>query len=223
MKGLYAFTDTTPATGENKIYPAEAFKIDGTYLEDLVADYQTLQVTGRELLSQEITTKKVGISDGEKIQYVRRTPSTITVKYLINARSPADFRQDFHLLNDVLGGQDHQISFHDDPTRYFIATLQSISDPPPGANSVIATFSFLIPDGVSYSTNISTAVVDETGKINIDNRGTYPTYPIITTKMKSDNGLVAMVNDNGGVLEFGNPDEIDGVTKQKSDKAFYCG
>jgi len=41
--------------------------------------------------------------------------------------------------------------------------------------------------------------------------------------MKSENGLVAFANDKGGVLQFGSPEEVDTVTKQKSDKVIDYG
>lgn len=53
--------------------------------------------------------------------------------------------------------------------------------------------------------------------INIDNNGTYKTYPILETTMQSDNGLVAFINSNGALLQFGNPDEVDSVGYQESD------
>ncbi|MBO0445548.1 phage tail family protein [Enterococcus ureilyticus] len=53
--------------------------------------------------------------------------------------------------------------------------------------------------------------------IKIDNKGTYKTYPIIETTMQSDNGLVAFINSNGALLQFGNPDEVDSVGYQESD------
>ena len=41
--------------------------------------------------------------------------------------------------------------------------------------------------------------------------------------MHSDNGLVAFANDQGGVLQFGDPEEIDGETRQKSERVLYEG
>ncbi|WP_164506895.1 distal tail protein Dit, partial [Lapidilactobacillus bayanensis] len=221
---MYDFRDMNVFTGdETPSYPAEAMQVDGTYLEDVILGYRTLQVTGRELLNQDVAKQQIGRSDGESLQYVRNPSREITVVYELVSASNQEFRQSFRKMNEVLHGEQHQLIFNDDKTKYWLGTFSDVEEVPGGRNSITSSFSFEVVDGVAHSIDVSTAVVDETGKINIDNRGTYPTYPIITAKMKSDNGLVAMVNDNGGVLEFGNPDEIDGVTKQKSDKAFYCG
>lgn len=57
--------------------------------------------------------------------------------------------------------------------------------------------------------------------ITVQNDGTAPTAPVLTATMAGDNGVVAWLNDNGGVLQFGSPDEIDGVEKQKSEQVYH--
>ncbi len=58
-------------------------------------------------------------------------------------------------------------------------------------------------------------------ELTIDNQGTYKTAPIITATMHGDNGVVALVNDQGAVLQFGSPSEIDGVVQQKSERVYH--
>ena len=57
--------------------------------------------------------------------------------------------------------------------------------------------------------------------ITVHNGGTYPVEPVITATMHADNGVVAFVNDQGSVLQFGSPSEIDGVVRQKSERVYY--
>lgn len=59
--------------------------------------------------------------------------------------------------------------------------------------------------------------------ITVHNGGTYPVEPVITATMHADNGLIALINSQGGVLQFGNPEEADGVERQRSDVARYEG
>ncbi|WP_460413987.1 distal tail protein Dit [Lacticaseibacillus paracasei] len=59
--------------------------------------------------------------------------------------------------------------------------------------------------------------------ITVHNGGTYPVEPVITATMHADNGLIALINDQGGVLQFGNPEEADGVERQRSEVARYEG
>lgn len=59
--------------------------------------------------------------------------------------------------------------------------------------------------------------------ITVHNGGTYPVEPVITATMHADNGLIALINSQGGVLQFGNPEEADGVERQHSEVARYEG
>ena len=59
--------------------------------------------------------------------------------------------------------------------------------------------------------------------ITVHNGGTYPVEPVITATMHADNGLIAFINGQGGVLQFGNPEEADGVELKRSEVARYEG
>ncbi len=62
-----------------------------------------------------------------------------------------------------------------------------------------------------------------TNTITVHNGGTYPVEPVITATMHADNGLIAFINNQGGVLQFGNPEEADGVERKRSEVARYEG
>jgi len=55
--------------------------------------------------------------------------------------------------------------------------------------------------------------------ITVHNGGTYPVEPVITATMHADNGFLGFANSQGGVLQFGNPEEIDGYTSKESEVA----
>ena len=202
--------------------------IDGQYIEDLIPGYSTLQVSGRELLSQSIEKQTIGKTDGEFIQYVRNPSREIVVGYRLAADDSLSFRQAFYKLNSILHGDSHQVSFNDDPSKYWIATFSDIDDVPKGRNAITSSFTLFVPDGVAHS--VATKTADNMGddgtlndEITIQNDGTYPVYPVISATMHGDNGLVAFANDQGGVLQFGDPEEIDGETKERSERALREG
>ncbi|MCT2892646.1 distal tail protein Dit [Lacticaseibacillus paracasei] len=58
-----------------------------------------------------------------------------------------------------------------------------------------------------------------TDTITVHNGGTYPVEPVITATMHADNGMVGIVNDRPGILQFGNPEEVDGYTSEESEVA----
>jgi len=155
---LYDFRETTPFTGsDDNQRPAEAMLIDGHYIEDLIPGYSTLQVSGRELLSQSIEKQTIGKSDGEFIQYVRNPSREIVVGYRLAAADNLSFRQAFYKLNDILHGENHQVSFNDDPSKYWIATFSDIDDVPKGRNAITSSFTLFVPDGIAHSVATQTA------------------------------------------------------------------
>lgn len=363
---MYDFRETTPFTGsDDNQRPAEAMLIDGQYIEDLIPGYSTLQVSGRELLSQSIEKQTIGKSDGEFIQYVRNPSREIVVGYRLAAADNLSFRQAFYKLNSILHGDSHLVSFNDDPSKYWIATFSDIDDVPKGRNTITSSFTLFVPDGIAHSVATQTAdnmpykdvpvnllvgtsnvqdytmsgskwvkgsqsknggnisipgtpgasytysaivksatfgcfpelqffdsnkklisMVGNTAKtdtglrytsgvapagtafllihmvlnnppdsqtvvfnsekleqgttaspwspnpadpeyysdtITVHNGGTYPVEPVITATMHADNGLIALINSQGGVLQFGNPEEADGVERQHSEVARYEG
>lgn len=54
--------------------------------------------------------------------------------------------------------------------------------------------------------------------IKIENNGTYRTKPRFSFRMKGENGLVALLNQNGAVLQFGNPADVDGKQSARVEK-----
>lgn len=363
---MYDFRETTPFTGsDDNQRPAEAMLIDGQYIEDLIPGYSTLQVSGRELLSQSIEKQTIGKSDGEFIQYVRNPSREIIVGYRLSAADNLSFRQAFYKLNDILHGDTHQVSFNDDLSVYWNAVLTDVDDVPKGRNAITSSFTLFVPDGIAHSVatqtfdnmpykdiplnlmaGTSADPVSVTGSgwniqklgsfnnptvgkkyaatvllgradfavsfqlwandingnrislagfpvttqmganqrstivctwpdpgttgaaqievtlawafqktdvgtyqylkakleegttystwspnpadpeyysdtITVHNGGTYPVEPVIRATMHADNGVVAFVNDQGSVLQFGSPSEIDGVVRQKSERVYY--
>lgn len=55
--------------------------------------------------------------------------------------------------------------------------------------------------------------------IKIENNGTYRTKPRFSFRMKGENGLVALLNQNGSILQFGNPEDVDGTTSSRVEPA----
>ncbi|CAD7482440.1 distal tail protein Dit [Lacticaseibacillus paracasei] len=155
---MYDFRETTPFTGsDDNQRPAEAMLIDGQYIEDLIPGYSTLQVSGRELLSQSIEKQTIGKSDGEFIQYARNPSREIVVGYRLAAADNLSFRQAFYKLNSILHGDSHQVSFNDDPSKYWIATFSDIDDVPKGRNAITSSFTLFVPDGIAHSVAAQTA------------------------------------------------------------------
>lgn len=59
--------------------------------------------------------------------------------------------------------------------------------------------------------------------IKIKNNGTYRTKPRFSFRMKGENGLVALLNQNGAFLQFGNPEDVDGKESTRVEKGLEEG
>jgi len=86
----------------------------------------------------------------------------------------------------------------------------------------VGTYQYLkakLEEGTTYSTwspNPADAAY-YANTIMVHNGGTYPVEPVITATMHADNGMVGLVNDRPGILQFGTQ-EIDGYTTDVSEK-----
>lgn len=86
----------------------------------------------------------------------------------------------------------------------------------------VGTYQYLkakLEEGTTYSTWSPNPADPEyySDTITVHNGGTYPVEPVITATMHADNGMVGIVNDRPGILQFGTQ-EIDGYTTDVSEK-----
>ena len=87
----------------------------------------------------------------------------------------------------------------------------------------VGTYQYLkakLEEGTTYSTWSPNPADPEyySDTITVHNGGTYPVEPVITATMHADNGMVGIVNDRPGILQFGTQ-EIDGFTTEESEIA----
>ena len=173
--------------------------------------------------SEEIVNnaQPIGISDGENLIYSRTGERIISVQYHVYEEKLRNVER-FLAKTFVLKRQATLI-FSDEPDEVWDVVVNDKPTIVKNGAGISGVIEFLVPSGVSHSIKSTTVTPDTDGKIAVDYQGTYPAYPIITATMKSENGLVAFANDKGGVLQFGSPEEVDTVTKQKSDHALRVG
>jgi predicted phage tail component-like protein len=53
--------------------------------------------------------------------------------------------------------------------------------------------------------------------VEVNNNGTYNVAPKFSFTMNGENGLVGLINENGGLLQFGNPQDVDGTTPTRQE------
>lgn len=226
---MYSFVDTTESQG-SALLPSEALKINGEYIENQISGYRTLYVKGRESMLAEIETYETGIRDGSAMKSRRFPARVITVGYQLIAKSNTDFRNAYNTLNDILNVQDAELIFADEPDKYFTGTPSGAEEVEPGRNAVTGEFEITCLDPFKYSVEeyeISPTLDDGTA-FAVDYAGTYKSFPTMEAKFyeesettgdltgNGDCGYVAFFNDQGKIIQVGNPDEEDTEEYEKS-------
>lgn len=225
---MYTFVDVNEFS-EGAILPSEAFTINGKYIENQIDGYRTLNVSGREALSPDVASYTSGIRDGSTLQYKRYPERIIVVKYQLIAASNEAFRAAYNKLGQILDVKNAQLIFNDEPDKYFIGTPCIIGEVEAGRNAVVGEFEILCTDPFKYSLAVYEATAADENGIMVDYAGTYKAYPVLRTEFFNENsvsedgetaieltgagdcGYVAFFNENGKIIQLGNPEEVDGT------------
>lgn len=207
---MYKFIDTIERNNEERL-PSEAMKFNGVYLEKEIPGYRTLQVSGREILENELTESEVGTADGARLRRKRYPPRVITVKYCLKSEDSVSFRAAYNKLNTILDAENAQLIFNDELDKYFVGTKQGASEVPAGTNVVTGEIEFLCSDPFKYAVNEKTVLptLDDGKTIVLDYAGSYKCYPRIISTANGDLEFVGYVNDQGRVLQIGDTEEVD--------------
>ena len=215
---MYEFVDTAEKSSGASL-PSEALQINGIYIEQAIPGYQTLNVSGRELLDTEVEELKIGKTDGARYLGKRFPSRVITIKYQLVAPNNDMFREQFNRLNALLNFEESKLIFHDEEDKYYIGTKSSAGTVPPGTNSVVSEFDIVCSDPFKYSVDVKeiTPTLDNDQTFEVEYRGTRMAYPEFEVSFNADNGYVAFANQDGRILQFGDPGETDGVYRQKSE------
>lgn len=167
---------------------------------------------------------KVGKSDGQYFQYMTRDVLTIQiVGYVRDDDDNTGVAAARRSLAQALDTDElAELIFGDEPDKYYNAIVDGQSSMTETGFNGTLTISFIVPDGVAHAVTPRTfSKLDSDGNISVRNSGSYQAYPILEATMSGDNGLVAFANDNGGVLQFGNPGEVDGVQHDDSQTSYH--
>lgn len=143
----------------NKL-PIRAMNINGYFLEELIPDYQTLDVEGRELFETNSEYSKLGIRDGERHIYNRIPARELKIKFYLKAEDDASFRDKFNKLNVVLFTEKEvPIWFNDEPEMIFTGTKATIDEIDSGHYWATGSFKIVCGDPYKYTKSDATSVM----------------------------------------------------------------
>lgn len=163
-------------------------------------------------------TVKVGKSDGEKYLGFYREKKTIPMSFVLRY-DLIEKRRELARILDV--SEPQQLIFGDEPDKFYMAVPDGKIDLSEINFLGKSSINWLVVDGIAHNLEYSNASLTDQGIISIENKGSYKSYPVLEAKMQSDNGLIAFINQNGKILQFGNPDEPDTVDYVESDRVIW--
>lgn len=217
---MYDFVDTVDESQASTDLPAEALSINGEWIENLIPEYRTLHVSGRELLGSEIDDYEIGNVNGTKYRGKRYPARTITVTYQIIAKTSSAFRQAYNKLNAILDVEEARLIFADEPDKYFIGTKAGNNEVDAGSNSVVGEIEFYCADPFKYSAaeKSFTAAADSSGilEMKIINDGSVAVPVSYEITHNHENGYIGIVSAEG-VMEYGDIAEADETEGEKSE------
>lgn len=210
----------------------EAVKIDGSYIEDLIDGYTTLNSSGRESLPLELEAYTVGSADGDTVKYTRYPARTITVEFLLVGSSAIDIRDKLNHLNNLLSVDEADYVFNDESDKYFTGIPIMGTDFERGNYWVNGTWqiycSFPFKRSTAIYTVSPTTSSGNSATFAINYTGTFPARPLLQATFAGalsggdfsddgDCGFVAFMDDNENIIQLGNPDaiDLDGYTEAK--------
>lgn len=202
---------------------------NGVVLDQEITNLVIYNVTGRDNLSSEISELSYGRVDGSRFLYRRHEPKELTVYYTVISNTDDDQRATLNALRGILYGpnsENAQIVFADEPDKYFVGTVSNITqDKIIYNNSSQGEITIRLNKPYKYSLIPVTVSPQTTGgatRFIVDYEGTRKSYPEITITFPTENvpagsavsnagdcGFVSFVNQNGNVIQLGNPDETD--------------
>nr|WP_270740328.1 distal tail protein Dit [Lacticaseibacillus paracasei] len=115
-----------------------------------------VQMVERDVGTNHVNTmQKVGISDGQMLQYMSRDVKTIVVTGIVMNDDLVPLRRSLAAAIDV--DEPQQLIFGDEPDKYYLAIVDSQPTFTEGFRSGTISISFICPDGIAHSVATQTA------------------------------------------------------------------
>ncbi|EPC36294.1 Phage protein Phage tail protein [Lacticaseibacillus paracasei subsp. paracasei Lpp120] len=127
-----------------------------TYAGVDITQWMYVQMVKRDVGTTHVNTmQKVGISDGQMLQYMSRDAKTIVVTGIVMNDDLVPLRRSLAAAIDA--DEPQQLIFGDEPDKYYLAIVDSQPTFTEGFRSGTISISFVCPDGIAHSVATKTA------------------------------------------------------------------
>lgn len=187
---------------------------------DLTEYIDVLQGFNRGIGSERsLSMSKIGKNTGQVFNYITQNEKVITMPFRVKDMSNG-LRRSLAYILDV--DEPKRLVFGDEPDKYYLAIPTDVKLEE-SEHQVLGEITWIIPEGFAYAFDTKAASNKQangtlTNSMSVDNKGNFKAYPVLRSTIKGENGVVTFINSNGGVLQFGNPEELDGFVATRSDR-----
>ncbi|WP_225047407.1 distal tail protein Dit [Lacticaseibacillus kribbianus] len=182
----------------------------------LLNDYITPSFATDTGLLPDATDTVLSFVDTIGERFSRRKYGAKTIKIPYKMHHPSESKRQA-LTAALATTEPKQLILGRTPDRYYLAIPKNGEFTIEGFRTSGA-LEFICYDSVAHSNDLTVLTGTSGAPITVSNNGTAPTAPVLTATMTGDNGLVAWTNNSGGVLQFGNPDEVDGYIAKNNER-----
>lgn len=196
--------------------PQCGVKVNGEYLEEIIAGYRTSSISGRDDLAIDLDELDIGYTDGSAYRKKRIPAREITVAFHISTDELSVLRKLLNKLKQKLMGENQTFIFQDEPEVYYVGNVNNIvvgevNTAGSDAVAVAGTFVVRCSDPFKYAVTEKAVSpsMDNGMTFVVDYRGSYKCFPTISAKARGDLGYIGYVDDDGHILQLGDVEEVD--------------
>lgn len=189
---MYEFVDIEPqeTTGNHIILNSESLELPSGYIEYSIDGYQTLNITGRELIGRNVITSNNESTDGTIYQNSTLKHREIVVEYYLEADTSQELLKKYEKLNRLLNrGEPFDFSFYDEPDYYYTGILGEVGTVEQGRTNITSTFTLYCSSPYKHSRPLETTAMHEIfvdGNFEDDDKLTINTLTIEPNNTPSD-------------------------------------
>lgn len=204
-----------------ELLPSCAFQVNGTFIEDMIPGYHTLNADGQKnLIEKELFTADANVRSGATFINSRYPERTIKIEYFIEGTGWEDLQDKYTKLMKVLDMEDVQIIFNGESDKFINGYFTAETEVETTTITRHGYFNIVCVNPFKYSTT-EYEVTASGGTFNVNYDGTYKAYPTLiaefpeTEDADGDNtdtsecGFVGFVDQRENILQFGDPNETD--------------
>lgn len=173
-----------------------AMNFNGGFIEQQVTGYQTLNVSGREMVGVDIDMESV--HTGSIILSERIPHRELEIEFSLRGDDNNQFQKRFQQLMKILHAGEVEVYFNDEPELVYYVRLADVSDIPAHTNHVVGTFTLVSETPYKFG-----PLVTSSGGVTIETP--YPTPPAkITLTVASTSTQLSVTNGDKEIRMNGN-------------------